>query len=41
VKLVGARNIALDMQLDGFNDKTLYEGRPLKYSDLEKKFEDL
>lgn len=41
VKLVGARNIALDMQLDGFNDKTIYEGRPLKYSDLEKKFEDL
>ncbi|MCP5023998.1 MAG: hypothetical protein GY930_19810 [bacterium] len=41
LKLVGARNIGLDMQLDGFNDKTETKGRPLRYKDLEKKFSGL
>ncbi|MCA9001641.1 MAG: hypothetical protein KDB61_06950 [Planctomycetes bacterium] len=41
LKLVGARNIALDLQLDGFNDKTETKGRPLRYKDLEKKFSGL
>ncbi|MEZ6005728.1 MAG: hypothetical protein R3F33_16285 [Planctomycetota bacterium] len=39
IKLVGARNIALDLQLDGFNDKTEYKGRPLRFQDLQKRFE--
>ncbi|MCB9908002.1 MAG: hypothetical protein H6830_09815 [Planctomycetes bacterium] len=38
VKLVGARDISLDLQLDGFNDKTEYRGHPLKHKDLEKRF---
>jgi hypothetical protein len=41
LRLVGARNIALDLQLDGFNDKTETKGRPLRYKDLEKKFSGL
>ncbi len=41
LKLVGARNIGLDLQLDGFNDKTETKGRPLRYKDLEKKFSGL
>ncbi len=41
IKLVGARNIGLDLQLDGFNDKTETKGRPLRYKDLEKKFSGL
>ncbi|MCA8980334.1 MAG: hypothetical protein H6831_13400 [Planctomycetes bacterium] len=36
VRLVGARNIALDLQLDGLNDKSEY-----KYKDLEEQFADL
>ena len=38
IRLVGARNIALDLALDGFNDKTEANGRPLTYKDLEKEF---
>ena len=38
VRLVGARNIALDLQLDGFNDKTEEQGKPLRYKDLEERF---
>ncbi|MBL4769855.1 MAG: hypothetical protein JKY61_01605 [Planctomycetes bacterium] len=41
IRLVGARNIGLDLQLDGFNDKTETKGRPLRYKDLEKKFSGL
>ena len=41
VRLVGARNISLDLLLDGFNDKSEDQrGRSLKYSDLEKQFRD-
>lgn len=39
IEFVGARRIDLDLQLDGFNDKTESEGRPLRYKDLLKKFE--
>lgn len=35
VKLVGARKIDLDLQLEGFNDKSQYS-----YEDLEKRFQD-
>ena len=38
VRLVGARNISLDLRLDGFNDKTELDGRSLKYKDLESRF---
>jgi hypothetical protein len=38
VKFVGARNISLDMRLDGFNDKTESNGKPLGFKDLEKLF---
>lgn len=38
LKLVGARNIDLDLQLDGFNDKTTADGKPLTYKDLEGRF---
>ncbi len=41
VKLVGARDISLDLQLEGFNDKTEYKGRPLRFKDLEKRFSGL
>jgi hypothetical protein len=41
LRLVGARNIGLDLELDGFNDKTETKGRPLRYKDLEKKFSGL
>jgi hypothetical protein len=39
VKFVGARNIGLDLELDGFNDKTVSNGRAMTYKDLEKEFE--
>lgn len=35
IKLVGARKIDLDLQLEGFNDKSQYT-----YEQLEKKFQD-
>ncbi|MFT7678022.1 MAG: hypothetical protein ACI8QC_002008 [Planctomycetota bacterium] len=38
VRLVGARNISLDLRLDGFNDKTESGGRPLSYKQLEEQF---
>lgn len=38
VRLVGARNISLDLRLDGFNDKTEEGGRPLSYKRLEEQF---
>lgn len=38
IKLVGARRIDLDLQLDGFNDKTVSEGRSLTYKDLNARF---
>ena len=38
VRLVGARRIDLDLELEGLNDKTTVDGRPLKYSDLERAF---
>ena len=38
VRLVAARNISLDLELDGFNDKTEHDGRRLGYKDLEKQF---
>ena len=41
VRLVGARNISLDLMLDGFNDKTEdQKGRALKYKDMERAFRD-
>ena len=41
LKLVGARRISLDLQLDGFNDDTEdAAGKPLPYKALEKKFID-
>jgi hypothetical protein len=40
VRLLGARNISLDLKLDGFNDRTESEGRPLGYKDLERMFRD-
>lgn len=39
IQFVGARNITLDLQLDGFNDKTELDGKPLGYKDLRRKFE--
>ncbi|MEE2940599.1 MAG: hypothetical protein VX460_09470 [Planctomycetota bacterium] len=39
VRLVGARRIELDMELDGFNDKTTIDGKPLTYKDLARRFE--
>ncbi len=39
VKLVGARRIALDLMLDGFNDKTESNGKALSYKDLQRAFE--
>jgi hypothetical protein len=39
LRLIGARKIDLDLQLEGFNDKTEDGGRPLKRADLEKMFE--
>ncbi|MEL6907912.1 MAG: hypothetical protein AAFP22_21065, partial [Planctomycetota bacterium] len=38
IRLVGARRIDLDLQLEGLNDKTSVDGRALKYSDLERAF---
>ncbi|QDV07646.1 hypothetical protein Poly30_31740 [Planctomycetes bacterium Poly30] len=38
VKLVGARNISLDLQLDGLNDRTEVDKQPLTYKDLERRF---
>jgi len=38
IKFVGARRIELDLMLDGFNDKTESNGRPLAFKDLEKIF---
>ena len=40
VRLVGARNISLDLRLDGFNDKTETKGRPMSFKVLEKMFSD-
>ena len=39
IKLVAARRIDLDLQLNGFNDKTTLDGRPLSYEDLEARFD--
>jgi len=39
IKLVAARRIDLDLQLDGFNDKTTLDGRPLPYKELESRFD--
>jgi len=39
VKLVGARRIELDLQLDGFNDKTESNGKALSFKDLQRAFE--
>lgn len=38
IRLVGARRIELDLQLDGLNDKTKVDGQPMTYKDLEKRF---
>ncbi|MFT5051384.1 MAG: hypothetical protein ACI8QZ_002795 [Chlamydiales bacterium] len=38
IRLVGARNISLDLELDGFNDKTESKGRPMGFKDLEEQF---
>lgn len=38
LRLVGARNISLDLRLDGFNDKTESEGRPMSFKVLDKMF---
>ncbi|MFT4543104.1 MAG: hypothetical protein ACI841_001863 [Planctomycetota bacterium] len=41
LRMIAARNIEFDMQLNGFNDKTEDKrGRALKYGDLEKQFRD-
>jgi hypothetical protein len=40
VQLVGARRIDLDLQLEGFNDRTEDNGRPLKRADLERLFQE-
>lgn len=37
VKLVGARNISLDLQLDGLNDRTEVDKQPLTFKDLERR----
>ena len=39
IKFVGARNISLDVQLDGFNDQTKSQGRSLGFKDLEAQFQ--
>lgn len=39
IRLVGARRIELDLELDGFNDKTTIDGKPLTYKDLARRFE--
>lgn len=39
VKFVGARRIDLDLLLDGFNDKTESNGKPLAFKDLQQIFE--
>lgn len=39
IRLVGARRIDLDLELDGFNDKTTIDGQPLTYKDLARRFE--
>ena len=36
IRLVGARRIDLDLQLEGFNDRTEDNGRPLKHAVLER-----
>ncbi len=38
IKLVGARNISLDLQLDGLNDRTEVDKQPLTFKDLERRF---
>ena len=38
IKFVGARRIELDLMLDGFNDKTESNGKPLAFKDLERIF---
>ncbi len=38
VKFVGARRIELDLLLDGFNDKTESNGKPLAFKDLQEVF---
>ncbi len=38
IKFVGARNISLDLELDGFNDKTESGGRPLPFKELQRQF---
>lgn len=38
VRLVGARNISLDLRLDGFNDKTELNGKSLTFKQLESRF---
>ena len=40
VRLVGARNISLDLRLDGFNDKTESDGRAMPFKVLQKMFND-
>ena len=39
VKLVGARNISLDLELDGLNDRTEVDKQPLTFKDLERRFQ--
>ena len=39
VRLVGARRISLDLELDGFNDRTQSNGKDLGYKDLKALFE--
>ena len=39
IKFVGARRIELDMLLDGFNDKTESNNKPLAFKDLQRIFE--
>lgn len=39
IKLVGARRIDLDLQLEGLNDKTEVDGKSLSYSELRATFE--
>ena len=38
IKLVGARRIDLDLQLEGLNDKTEVDGKSLSYSELAATF---
>lgn len=39
IKFVGARRIELDLLLDGFNDKTESNGKPMAFKDLQRIFE--